>query len=154
MLLSETHKIINGMPPHSTDGGLAGVAAYVNMENYSHFTAIIQQGVGAASTITVEKDANGAGAGTAIVFNYRLCNTAYQAAAGDLLGDLTAAGVGGIATGATDNSFLVIELDAVELGTEFPYVRIAATAVAGVIGAIYILSGARYQEPTPTALSV
>lgn len=154
MLFTEIHKIINAMPPHSTNGGIGGVAAYVNMENYSHLTVVVQMGVGAVSTITVEKDADGTGAGTAIVFNYRMCNTAYQTAAGDLLGALTAAGVGGIATGTTDNSFMVIELDACELGTEFPYVRIAATAVAGVVGAIYILSGARYQEPTPTALSV
>lgn len=154
MFLSEICKIVNGMPPHSTDGGLAGVAAYVNMENYTHITMIVQQGVGAASTITVEKDANGSGAGTAIAFNYRMCNTAYQAALGDLLGEATAAGVGGIATGTTDNSFMVIELDSDVLGAGYPYVRAAASAVAGVIGIVYILSGARYKETSDTVLSV
>jgi hypothetical protein len=84
MRLSQICKIINAMPPHSTDGGAVGVCAYVNMENYTDICIIIQQGVGAVARITVEKSASGVGAGTAIEYNYQICNTAYQAAAGDL----------------------------------------------------------------------
>lgn len=148
MYLSEICNIVNAMPPHSTDDGvIGGTCAYVNMENYTNLTAVVQMGAGAVSTVTVEKSATGVGAGTAIVFNYRICNVAYLSAGGNTLGALTAAGVGGIATGTTDNSYLVIELDAKELGTEFPFVRLDLTHVAGIHSAIYILSGARYQEP-------
>lgn len=155
MYLSEICKIVNGFPPHSTDGGIGTDGAYVNMENYSHITFIVQMGVGAVGTVTIEKDANGAGAGTAIAFNYRMCNTGYQTAAGDLLADPVAAGVGGIATGTTDNSYMVIELDSDVIGYAYPFVRLCCTAVAGVIGAIYILSGPRYASKAPaTALSV
>jgi hypothetical protein len=154
MYLSEISKIVNGFPPHSTDAGIGTDGAYVNVKNYAHVTFIIQQGVGAVGTVTVEKDADGSGAGTAIAFSYRMCNVAYNATTGDTLGDATAAGVGGIATGTTDNSFMVIELDTDVLGAGYPYVRMCVTAVAGVIGGIYILSGARYKETSDTVLTV
>lgn len=151
MFLSELTKIINALPPISEGGG--NDAVYVNMKNFAHLTAIIQMGVGAEPTITVEKSATGVGAGTAITFNWRKCNTAFDASGGDLLGALAAAtgGVAGEAMSATDNTFAVIELDAEELGPTYPFVRVCVGVAAGLIAIVYILSGARYKEP-PTAL--
>lgn len=159
MYLSEVCRIINAGPPSAT---FAITGVYVNMENFSHLTCILQMGVGAAATITVEKDADGSGAGTAIAFKYRMCNTAYNAAGGDTLADeVQIVGAGGVAMGATDNSFMVIELDAAELldftttgAVSYPYVRVVATTGgAGLGNFIYILSGQRYKD-APSALTV
>lgn len=158
MYLSEICRIINAGPP-ATAATITGV--YVNMENFSHLTAILQMGAGAAPTVTVEKDADGSGAGTAIGFNYRMCDTAYNAAGGDTLAAPVAVGAGGVAMGATDNSFMVIELDAAELldftltgAVSYPYVRVVmTTGGAGLDALIYILSGQRYKD-APTALTV
>lgn len=148
MYLSKICKIINAMPPHSTDGGLAGVCAYADLKNFSHITIVVQTGVGAPATVTIEKDANGSGGGTAIAFSYRLCTTAYNVADSDKLAeDVLIVGAGGFAMSGTDNTYAVIELDAAVLGTGYPFVRAAVSAVAGVHSVIYILSGARYQEP-------
>ena len=160
MFLSELTKIINALPPIDLSGGpLATI--YVNMKNHPHLTAIIQSGVsaGAVSTVTVEKSATGVNgvAGTPITFRWRKCNTGYDAANGDLLAAIAAAtgGVAGEALSTVDNSFAVIELEASELGPDYPYVRLCfSDAAASEIGAcIFILSGSRYQEP-PTALTV
>ena len=154
MYLSQICKIINAGPPVDVNPASLD-CVYVNMENYSHITMIFQMGVGAAPTITIEKSATGSGAGTAIAFSYRLCNTAYNATNGDLLAAaVLIVGAGGVALGATDNSYMVVELDADVIGTTYPYVRaVATTGGAGLFACIYVLSGARYKEPG-TALTV
>jgi hypothetical protein len=148
MYLSEICNIVNAMPPHSTGAGLGGVCAYVNMENYSHLTAVIQSGVGDPAVVTVEKSATGVGAGTAIAFTHRDCNVAYLTAGGNTLGVPTLiVGAGGFTMGTNDGNYSVIELDAIELTADYPFVRLALSAVAGVHSVIYILSDARYKEP-------
>jgi len=159
MYLSEICKIVNALPPIGLDGGPMG-AAYVNMGKYNHITMIIQGGVsaGAVSTITVEKDADGSGAGTAIAFSYRACLTAYDAAGGDTLAaPVLIVGAGGVAMSGTDNIFYVIEIDAADLGPTFPYIRayFSDAAAAQLGSCLYILSGARHQGlVNPTALTV
>jgi hypothetical protein len=156
MFLSELTKIINAGPPQDVNPASLN-CAYVNMKNYTHLTAILQMGAGAPPVIKVEKSANGVGAGTPITFKWRKCNVAYGAAGGDTLAALAAAtgGAAGEAMGATDNSFAVIELEASELLPEFPWVRVVVTTGgAGLFSCIYVLSGARYQEPTEEAIKV
>ena len=157
MYLSEVCKIINAGPPVDTNtAGLDG--AYVSMKDYKHLTAIIQSGVsaGAVSTITVEKDADGSGVGTAIGFNARLCSTAYNAAGGDTLAAATAVAATGQAMSTTDNTFVVIELDADELGGAHQWVRVRLSdpGAAQLASIIYILSGPRYAETTASTLTV
>jgi hypothetical protein len=152
MFLSQICKIINAGPPVANAPAVMD-GVYVNMKNFAHLTAIIQTGVGAPATVTVEEDADGSGAGTAIGFNYRLCDVGYNATGGDILGNVTAIGVGGIALGGTDNSFLVVEVDAAN--PDKPYMRVRLSSVTAYESMIYILSGARYQDPnTVTALTV
>jgi len=123
------------------------------MKGHDNLLAIVALGVtGAAMNLTVEKDADGSGAGTAIVFRYRKEDTA----AGDTLDDwAVAATTAGIATSTNDNIFYVIEIDAAELGPDYPYVRVrlsdpAATTYACII---YLLYGGRVQGRTiPTVI--
>lgn len=150
--LSQVCKIVNAGPPKDINGaGLDG--AYVKLDTYGHLTAIVALGVtGAAATITVEKDADGSGAGTAIAFNYRKEDTA----SGDTLDTLTAATNAGVATSTNDNIFYVIELDAREIGPDYPWVRVRVSdpSQATLCAITYVLSGARYQgDVPPTALS-
>ena len=154
MFLSELCKIVNAYPPLTGAGAKESV--YVDMSEYTHLTAIIQNGIGGTSTITVQKSATGVNlaAGTAIVFNYRLCNVAHNAAGGDILGTLIAAPTNaGVAVASTDCAFVVIELNAIELGIGYPYVKVCTDATQDAIAMTFILSGARYQEPG-TALTV
>lgn len=153
MRLSEECKIINAGPPFDANGGgLDGV--YINMENYKQFTAIVQLGVTAGTpVITVEKDADGSGSGSAITFHYRVCATAYNASGGDTLAaDTTSAS---LTVSATDNIYYVIEVDADEIGPSYPFirVRVSDTGASDLASIVYILSGPRYaMNVAPTAL--
>lgn len=148
--LYETHKIINAGPPKDINGtGLDG--AYVSLKNYDHLTAIVQFGVtGAACNITVEKDADGSGAGSAITFTYRKEDTD----SGETLDAATTSA--SLATSTNNNILYVIEVDAAEIGPDYPYIRVRLSdpSVATLANIVYILSGARYQgQSMPTALA-
>lgn len=157
MYLSEVCKIINAGPPVDTNtAALDGV--YVSMKNYKHLTAIIQSGAsaGACSTITVEKDADGAGAGTAIGFKLRVCATGYNAAGGDTLAAAVSVEATGYGMSTTDNTFYAIELDADELGGAHQWVRVRLSdpGASQIASITYILSGPRYAETTASELTV
>lgn len=145
MYLSDILKIINAGPPIDGNGaGLDGV--YVNMENYKSFMAIVQLGVTAGTPIiTVEKDADGSGAGTAITFYYRSCTTAYNASGGDTLAARATSAA--LTANATNNIFYVIEVDASEI-VDYPYlrVRISDVSSSNLHSIIYILGGVRYEQ--------
>lgn len=153
MHLSEVAKIVNmGAPIDINGAGLDG--AYVNLENAQHCAIIIQLGVtGAATTLTIEKDADGSGAGTAIAFDYRAETTA----AGDTLDALAAATSSGIALSTNDGVFYVVEIDPKVIGGATPYVRarLSDPSAATLASMCAILTPLRYAQATPpTALVV
>lgn len=129
----------------------------VNMENYSHLTAIIVAGATNGGAVTYTAYAatdNAATSADAIAFNYYSETTAST----DVLGARTAATVSGFAgvNDATSNTFHVIEIDAAELPAGHNWVNItesgATTTTPGCV--VYILSGSRYGAPeSPTVLS-
>ena len=152
MHLCENCKIVLGGPPVDINStGMDG--DYVKFENYNHLTVIVQLGVtGAATTLTMEKDADGSGAGTAMAFNYRYEDTD----SGDTLETVAAATSSGIACSTNDEVFYVVEMDAAECGSSYPFVRacLSDPSAATLASICYILSEPRYaQETPPTALS-
>jgi len=129
----------------------------VNMEGYSHLTAIVATGAtnGAAITITAYASTNAAaGSAEQIYFNYYLETTAST--------DVTAAGVLNSTTAlaftndSISNQFAVIEIDASQLPDGKNWVNLTESAGVSTTPfcVVYILSGARYAGPeSPTVIA-
>jgi len=48
---------------------------------------------------------------------------------------------------------MVIEIDAADIGPDYPYIRAAFSGVAGLHSCIYVLSGSRYAgQDSPTSV--
>ena len=152
--IAEQMHVVNIIPPVDINGG-AVESDYWSMELYQHATIILTLGAtGAASTVTLfESDDNDGTAETAIGFDYY----AEETAAGDTLGARTTVANTGFGTHATiDNITYVIEVDASELSDGYPYLvlKMSNPAVATLVSAVAVLSGARYaQAVTPTAIA-
>ena len=146
--IAETCHVTAGQYPVATSG-LTTLDA-VNMENYSHLTAIILAGVanGTGQTVTVlnSSDASATGA-AAIAFNYYKTITA----AGDVLGARTAATTAGflLSHGTVSSTKYVIELDASELTDGLNWVNLTFSGETSTTptSVVYILSGSRYASP-------
>ena len=101
--------------------------------------------VTSACTITVEECTAAAGtSATAIVFNYYKTSTAGS----ETWGTLTAATVGGIATGTTNNLMWSIPIDASQLSDGYPYVRVSITTASTLISMVAVFGGSRYASDT------
>jgi len=151
--LTETIKIVAGLGAVGLTGS-THLCDAVSMENYAHFTAIVQIGANAgASDITLcDMSAANSSAIGYIGFNYRQSSTGPD----DALGNLTAATTDGISMSSADNCMTVIELDASELDDGKPWVAVntADPSAATFASVTYLLSGARYkQNVPPTAIA-
>ncbi|MGV0982631.1 MAG: hypothetical protein ACOYB0_09745 [Polynucleobacter sp.] len=129
----------------------------VNMEGYSHFTAIITTGAtnGAAITVTAynSTDASATSAGL-IAFNYYLETTAST----DVLGARTLNSTTALAftNDSISNQMAVIEIDASELEDGHNWVNLTLSGGVSTtpFSIVYILSGARYAGPeSPTVIA-
>jgi len=150
--IAEQAHVVNALGPVDT-GSVAKVSDYFCLKKYAHATIVVTTGaVTNAATITVEESDDKDGSNTtAIAFAYY----AELTAAGDTLGNRTAATSAGFSTGTNNNCTFVIEIDAAELTDGYPYLVVKATnAAACLISIVAILSGARFQgDPTPTAIT-
>jgi len=129
----------------------------VNMEGYSHLTAIIKTGAanGAAITVTAY-EATDAAAGSAdlIAFNYYLETTAST----DVLGARTLNSTTALAftNDTVANQMAVIEIDASQLSDGHNWVNLTLSGGVSTtpFDITYILSGARYAGPeSPTVIA-
>lgn len=160
MILAERMKIVNGFVPQSANGGLT--ADYVSMKNYNHATIIITCGaMPATCNITVNRATAVAATGaTTYSFDRYWINANVNgyhdedATSTDTLTSTTGAS-GTIATGATANQMIIIEIDAEQIrsGGTTAYDCIAAVvsdpSAADYMSCVYIMSGARYAQDTP-----
>ncbi len=115
----------------------------MNMENWGHATILVHGGAGSALTITVSDADSFAASGATMVFRYAIELTA----AGDTATELAWATTAGVALGTATGDYLIIEVDADELGDGFNYLMINASAAGTkILGAMAVLSGGRFQK--------
>lgn len=157
MNLAETCHFINILPPVSDTTGQT--TSCWSMEEWKHATIIVQMGATASDggNITVEKCTAIDGSGnTAFAFQYY----AEETDAGDVLDAVptrvTAATGIDAAPAGVNNIMYVIEIDAEELGSSYPFLRVVLSVpgAANLVSALAILSGGRDARPaSPTVLS-
>jgi hypothetical protein len=148
--IAQEQHVVNLIPPVSAAGGVT--SGVVNLKNFEHATIILQFGVTSAApkdVLVLASDNGSPEATAAIAFNLHKCETAYNAANGDVLGAKVAATTAGFIPPATDNIFYVIEVDAASLPSGKPYVKLqiednSPAASSILASAVAILSGARY----------
>ena len=153
MVMAEEAHIINILPPQDVSGGVT--SDVFSMKNASHCTIIVTAGSthSDAGNVTIEEcDDLNPTTDTAIAFNYY----AEETAAGDTLGDRTAATTAGIDVSENDNITYVIEIDADELTEGYPCLELKWSACGGATygSAVAILTGYAYQgkdQPTEIA---
>lgn len=139
--------VVNLIPPASYSATVT--TPKFNMKGWRHASIILQ--VGAAGTppvVTLDSSDNGSPESkTAIPFNLHKCETAYDAANGDVLGARIAEANTGFTPAATDNEFYVIELDADTLPAGQDYVELVATSPTSCfLAASVVLSAGRYEH--------
>jgi hypothetical protein len=144
--------ILNGFWSVGTmyNTGSVNYTQAVNMGLYDHATFVLMEAAGGAGTATITMEACTTAAGaaaTALAFSYRLCTTQ------DIWGArVTLTATTGYLTLAGANKMVAVEMDAAELTTTKPYLRMALTvgvATAVVAGVIIILTDARYPGAVP-----
>lgn len=130
------------------------VSTYVKLAEYGHVAFLVAEGAGgtgtAVLTVLAASDNSGTGA-EAIAFKYRIMSTI------DTMGALQDAAAAGVTPAAGANKMTVIEVDAIDLPRDKPFVAVQATeAVDSPVAAsiMAVLSDARYAESVmPTALT-
>ncbi len=150
--------VVNLLPPVDINGGKT--TAVFNMEGWRHATILLQLGVTAAvpSKVSLLASDNGSPEVTAAVgFNVHKCETAYDAADGDVLGARVAcAAADGFAPSGTNNIFYALEIDADTLPSGKNYVKLVLADPSGscLASAAVVLSGGRYEhESSETVLT-
>jgi len=149
--IAEECHIVNGLAPVDM-GDVTKTSDYFSLKEYSHASIIITKGAGSATTITLyESQTIGGTVEATMAFDYYAETTA----AGDTLGDRTAATTAGFAVSANSGVMYSIEVDASQLTDTYPYLAVKATTAATCLLAMtVILSGTRYQkENTNTAIT-
>ena len=142
---SEQH-VVNLLVPTANTAGV-GTSDTFKMTNAGVVNIVVTTGtVTNAATITVRECTAAAGtSATAIVFNYY--NTA--TADSDTFTALTAATVGGISTGTTNNLTWVIPIHASELTDGYDWINVHFTTAAAIaISAVAVLGDLRYASET------
>lgn len=153
--IAEQCHVVSGLYPISANG-LTTLDA-VNMEGYSHFTAIITTGAANGADVTVTAyNASNASAGSAAVipFSYYQETTAST----DVLGARTLNSTTALTfdNSATANLMAVVEIDASELtdGLNWVNLTLSGAVTTTPMSVVYILSGSRYAGPeSPTVIS-
>lgn len=151
-VIAEEDHVVNILPPVDLNGGVVNSDVF-SLKNHAHATIIIQLGVVAVSTVTLEECDDFVPTNTtAIAFSLYLEETAD----GDTLSARTAITSAGKAMTANDKTFYVIEVDAEELSAGRPNLRLVFSdpSAGAIVSAVAILSGARYGvEQSATAIA-
>jgi hypothetical protein len=144
--VAEDGHIVSIIPPVDITGAATTSDAW-KMSDYQHASIILTMGVtGAASTVTLEECTDAAGNNNvAIPFGYYEETTA----AGDTLSDRTAVANTGFATSLNNGIIYVIEVEASQLTSTKPWLRLMLSnpGASTIASAVVILSGARYSRP-------
>jgi hypothetical protein len=148
---------VNLIPPVDVNGGVT--SGVFSMKNWAHASILLQLGVTASAPTKVSllsSDNQSPESTTAIPFDVYKCETAYNAANGDVLGaKVSCTAAAGFVPSATDNIFYRIEIDAASLPDGQPYVKLVIAAGASAIAAANVtLTGGRNaadQSATVTA---
>jgi hypothetical protein len=152
---SQEGHVVQLIPPQSLSS--TNTSKKFSMANWRHASILIM--LGATTTlpvITLNASDNGSPETlTPIPFNLHKCETAYDAANGDVLGVRTAVAAAGFTPVGTDNIFYVIELDADTLPQGSPYVELVLTSPTSVLcSAAAVLSGGRYAQESSDSVVV
>lgn len=153
--IAEQGHVAIGSYPISANG-LTTLDA-INMEGYSHLSAIIVTGAtnGAAIGVTAYNSSDAAATGAALIpFSYYLETTAST----DVLGARVLNSTTALAftNDSISNQMAVIEIDASELtdGKNWVNLTLNGAATTTPICVVYVLSGARYAGPeSPTVIA-
>lgn len=152
--------VVHLVPPVNVAGGKT--SGVFNMANWRHATILLLLGVQSAAlkTIQLESSDNGSPENvTPIPFNLHKCETAYNAANGDVLAAKSATAAAGFAPAATSNIMYAIEVDADTLPAGQNYVKLLLTdnspaAASVLLAAVVVLSGGRFvHEASETVLT-
>ena len=152
--LSKYFQFVPCIAPQDINGA-ATAGNEVNTKLYDHITFVLSIGnLGGDATLIVEECTSAAGAGnTAKTFNYRksgASNDTYSALAAATAAGITLAGA------SDDNKVVIIEVDAAELTSGYPFVRVYLTpaAAATLVSCIAVCGGGRnLTEIMPSAIS-
>ncbi len=142
-------KIVQLIPPSADVFAGSARSNTINMQDYTHCTAILNKGAMSATgtaRLTVNSSATSAGTSlTTIPYLIKVSTTSKQDAYDDLA---TQAATGYLVEANTDNTCDIVEINASDMDGDDKYLTLIFTEVtndtilAGVIG---ILSGARQQ---------
>jgi hypothetical protein len=150
-MLAQKMKIINA-DPSATGAAAASSGDWVSLENYNHFTAIVNFGdAGASGTIALYRGTSAAGAGAALAAGVHYWyNTATTASDTLTDGGETSAAV---AYSSGDNQLWVFEVDSSTLKSataDYDFVSLRVTPTGDCNFSVdYILSDARYADAVP-----
>ena len=153
--IAEEAHVVAGLYPIAVSG-LTTMDA-VNMEGYSHFTAIITTGAanGADITVTAYNASDASATSAAVIpFSYYQETTASTDVLGARVLNSTTALT--FDNSATANLMAVIEIDASELTDGLNWVNLTLSGGVSTtpFSIVYILSGARYAGPeSPTVIA-
>ena len=153
--IAEEGHVAIGLYPISANG-LSTLDA-INMEGYSHLSAIIVTGAANGADLVVtayEATNNAAGSAAVIPFRYYQETTAST----DILGAAVLNSTTALTFGnsAVANQMAVVEIDASDLSDGFNWVNLTLNAAATTTPTcvVYVLPGSRYAGPeSPTVLS-
>lgn len=152
--VSQECHVVHLIPPQSASSTIT--TGNFSMANWRHASIIILIGAdGTPPTITLDSSDDGSPQNTtALPFNLHKCETAYNAAGGDVLGARVAETNAGFTPAATANIFYVIEIDSEDLPQGQPYLHLVVTSpTSTLISAAVVLSGGRYaQESSDSVL--
>lgn len=135
-------RVMNILPPIDIGGAIKTSDAWI-MRDYTHVSIAVMTGVvtNAAQIIVEECSAADGSDNVAIAFAYRETPTA-----SDILGAKQAATTAGITTTAVNAILFLIEIDAAQLSSDKPWLRVLTDdAAACLIQMSAILSGAQHQ---------
>jgi len=143
MTFIQTVKAVKGLAPAADRWNTNPATDIVNTALYKKVVFVVQQegGTTGKATLTVEacSDVSATGA-EAVAFKYSVGGSG-AGAGGDATGDITDATSAGFDTTPAVDKLYIIELDAADLPTDKPFVRLKCTEAANdpVNGAVTIL---------------
>jgi hypothetical protein len=151
-MLAQKMKIINA-DPSATGAAAASSGDWVSLENYNHFTAILNIGDhgSTATSVALYRGTSAAGADAALAAGVHYWyNTA--TATSDTLTDGGETSVA-VTVSSGDNQLWVFEVDGSTLKSataDYDFVALRCVAADAItLGVTYILSDARYADAVP-----
>lgn len=150
--LAEDTKVVMALKPQTNGGALVG--AYVSLKGYAiaHILVETDQANAATEAITIEQASAIAGTGSKVITNVVPIWANQDTATNDTLVRQTDA-VNFTTSAAVKQKQVLFRIDPASLdvanGFDCITVKVGTSNVANIVGATYILAGARFHEATP-----